>query len=77
MEIISAQDYVTCVETGNKPSLAMVGPLLVTDGVVTESGKYILVVDGAPYEVKPRFRIKVEWEIPKDGGDLLFSGLTA
>ena len=65
MEIISAEEYVACVQTGHKPTIAMVGPLVVTEGVLTQSGKYILVIDGNPYEVNSNFRITVDWELRK------------
>ena len=65
MEILHADEYVACVTSGKKPRLTVVGTMLVTDGMVTGTGKYLLVIDGVLYEVKPDFVVYAEWEQTK------------
>lgn len=45
-----------------KPKLAMVGTHPVTDGLLTETGRCLLVIDGLLYEVKPDFVIYAQWD---------------
>ena len=65
MEILHADEYVACLTSGKKPKLTVVGTMLVTDGMVTATGKYLLVIDGILYEVKPYFVVYAEWEQSK------------
>lgn len=46
---------------GKKPKLAMVGTRTVTDGLLTETGQYLLVIDGLLYEVKSDFVLYAQW----------------
>jgi len=62
MQLMYADEYINCVQSGHKPDLALVGNLPVTDGILTESGKYILVIGGIPYEVKPSFTLYAQWD---------------
>jgi hypothetical protein len=50
------------VNAGKKPKLAMVGTRPVTDGLLTETGRYLLVIDGLLYEVKPDFVLYAQWD---------------
>ena len=63
MELLHADEYVACIQAGKKPELAMVGSMLVTDGIVTENGKIFLKIGGNLYEVKPDFTLYVQWEM--------------
>jgi hypothetical protein len=65
VELLHADEYIACVTSGKKPRLTVVGSMLVTDGMVTGTGKYLLVIDGMLYEVKPDFVVYAEWEQSK------------
>jgi hypothetical protein len=62
MEMLHADEYIACIKAGKKPKLALVGQLMVTDGMLTEAGKHFLVIDGMLYEVKPDFVLYAQWD---------------
>jgi hypothetical protein len=62
MELLHADEYIACIKAGKKPRMAIVGTKLVSDGMVTDTGKYFLVIGGFLYEVKASFTLYVQWE---------------
>ena len=60
--MLHADEYIACIRAGKKPKLALVGSLVVTDGILTDGGKHFLVIDGHLYEVKPDFVLYAQWE---------------
>lgn len=63
MEILHADEYINCLEAGKKPFLAMAGPYKVTNGFVSQTGRYFLDMGGSMlYEVKPDFQLVVQWD---------------
>ena len=65
MELLHADEYIACIKAGKKPTLAFVGTKQVTDGMVTQTGKFFLVIGGLLYEVKADFTLYVQWEEDK------------
>ncbi len=61
MELLHADEYITCIKAGRKPDLAVAGSKVVTDGLATTNGKYFLTIEGSLYEVKPDFVLFVQW----------------
>jgi hypothetical protein len=61
MELLHADEYIACIKAGKKPKIAVAGPFFITNGLVTDTGKYLLVMDGLIYEVKPNFALYVQW----------------
>jgi hypothetical protein len=61
MELLHADEYIACIQAGKKPALAVAGSLIVTNGFLTGSGKYLLEIGGEIYEVKPDFNLSVQW----------------
>jgi hypothetical protein len=62
LEILHADEYIACLIADKKPDLAMVGTRIVTDGLLTETGRYLLVIDGLLFEVKSDFVIYAQWD---------------
>jgi hypothetical protein len=62
MELVYADEYIACINSGKKPFLAVAGPFVVTNGFVSNTGCYFLDMGGEIYEVKPDFPLSVQWE---------------